>query len=81
VFDVNGNRVLIVDGQAVPGYEWRPGDVHVHRMTFTLPENGNPPYSISVGQYDAQRDESAIFIEQDGEYTPLLRVLERVGMP
>ncbi len=81
VFDTNGSRVLIADGQAVPGYQWRIGDWHAQRMTFTLPNVGSPdaeaeakamPFTISVGQYDALHSQNAIFILSDGDYTPLI---------
>lgn len=78
IFNADGSRALIVDGQAVPGYEWRPGDVHVHRMRFTLPEDGHPPYTLAIGQYDADHDQNAIFILQDGTYTPLITLPDQL---
>lgn len=71
VFDADGARVLIVDGEAVPGYEWREGDCHVHRMTFTLPPDAPGPFTVAVGQYDAIHQENVIFTLPDGEYSPL----------
>ncbi len=72
IFDADGKRVLIVDGQAVPGYEWRVGDLHAHRLTFTLPPDPHPPFSVSVGQYDALHSQNVIFVLPSGEYTPLI---------
>lgn len=73
VFDSAGARVLIVDGEAVPGYDWRAGDCHVHRMAFSLPEGGAGPYTLQVGQYDAIAGLNAIFLDPDsGESTPLV---------
>ncbi len=72
VFDADGNRVLIVDGQGVPGYEWRVGDLHAHRMSFALPAEGIAPFSVSVGQYDAVHSQNVIFVLPSGEYTPLV---------
>ena len=72
IFDADGKRVLIVDGQSVPGYEWRVGDLHAHRMNFALPTDGVAPYSISVGQYDALHNQNVIFVLPSGEYTPLI---------
>lgn len=76
VFDADGGRVLIVDGEAVPGYEWRAGDLHLHQMTFTLPEDAPGPFTVRVGQYDALHDENVIFILPGGEHTPLVELLE-----
>jgi 4-amino-4-deoxy-L-arabinose transferase-like glycosyltransferase len=78
IFDVEGNRVAIIDGQAVPGYEWRAGDLHAHRMTFTLPESGEP-FTVRVGQYDAGGNLNAIFVLPDGEYTPVIELPEGIG--
>ena len=68
--------MLIVDGQAVPGYEWRVGDIHAQRMTFMLPAEGTAPFTISVGQYDAANSQNAIFVLPSGEYTPLIALPE-----
>lgn len=32
VYDLDSNQVQIVDGQALPGYLWKTGDVHIHQM-------------------------------------------------
>lgn len=77
IFDVDGNRALIVDGQAVPGYEWRTGDLHAHRMTFTLPE-GTQPFTIRVGLYDAGSNLNAIFVVENGEYSPVIELPELI---
>jgi hypothetical protein len=53
---------------------WRAGDLHAHRVTFTLLESGQAPYTVSVGQYDGTRGENAIFILPDGTYTPLIEL-------
>lgn len=50
VFNESGERVAIADGAAVPGYLWRSGDRHLHRLSFPRPTGS---YTISVGQYDA----------------------------
>lgn len=65
VFDDSGQRVQIVDGEVVPGGEWRVGDVHVHHMT--IPDAVQ--YEIRVGQYDALRQQNVIFLP---DYTPLI---------
>lgn len=70
VFNPAGERVLIVDGGAVAGYLWQAGDLHVHTMRFTLPDTTTEPYTIAIGQYDAQRGRNAIFISPEGMYTP-----------
>jgi hypothetical protein len=50
VFNEHGERIAIADGVAIPGYLWRTGDRHLHRLTFPRPAAS---YTISVGQYDA----------------------------
>jgi hypothetical protein len=74
-------RVLVVDGEAVPGYEWRAGDCHVHRMTFSLPEDGVGPFTLQAGQYDAIAGENVIFTEPgtgiSSPLVPLPFTLER----
>lgn len=75
LFDANSARMAIVDGAEVPGHEWRVGDCHVHRMTFVLPEDGRPPFTLRVGQFDAIHHENVIFRlppdSVDGDYSPL----------
>ncbi len=75
IFDAEGSRVLIVDGQAVPGYEWRAGDLHAHRMSFTLPEKG-APFTIRIGQYDAGANLNAIFALAEGTFAPVVELAE-----
>jgi hypothetical protein len=77
LFDMDGQRILIVDGQAVPGYEWRVGDMQAHRMTFTMPEG--TPFTVGVGQYDAGNSANAIFLLPTGEYAALIPLSEPVG--
>ncbi len=71
VYNAQGERALVVDGAAVPGYQWRAGDLHLHQMAFALP-SGTPAgrYTVVIGQYDAARARSAIFVTADGVYTP-----------
>jgi hypothetical protein len=69
VFDESGARVLIVDGELVPGSEWRPGDLHVHRMTIHLPSSGI--YSLKIGQYDAANNRNVIFLS---DYAALILI-------
>lgn len=78
IFDAEGNRAAIVDGQAVPGYEWRAGDLHAQRMTFTLPESG-ALFTVRIGQYDAGGNLNAIFVLPDGEYTPVIELPKMLG--
>jgi len=49
VFSASGERVAIVDGTPVPGYLWRSGDIHLHRLTFQRPA---AMAALAVGQYD-----------------------------
>ncbi len=66
IFDADGNRVLVVDSQPIPGYEWQVGDVHIHQMTFELPADAPAPFTIMIGQYDAGNNANVIFNLPDG---------------
>jgi hypothetical protein len=68
VFDGGGARVAVVDGQAVPSYEWGEGDLHAHRMTFAA----EPPFTLAVGQYDGAAGENVIFTLPDGTESALI---------
>ncbi len=72
IFDTSGERILIVDGQPVPGYEWQTGDLHIHRMTFTLPES-DESFTLQVGQYDSQTARNLIFLPN---YVPTVMLPE-----
>ncbi len=52
IHDAEGERIINAGGEGLPGYEWRVGDLHVHRMTFTLPPDAQGPFTLRVGQYD-----------------------------
>ncbi|MBZ0286487.1 MAG: hypothetical protein K8I30_02655, partial [Anaerolineae bacterium] len=70
VFDQNGTRVQIVDGQLLGGDKWRAGDLHVHRLTFTLPDSG-APFSLQIGQYDSVQNQNVIFLPDFKPTIPL----------
>ncbi len=85
LFDADSTRVAIIDGADVPGHEWRVGDCHVHRMTFFLPEDGPPPFTLRVGQFDAINHENVIFRlppdSVDGDYSPLFTLEPSIRPP
>lgn len=66
VFNEADERVLIVDGQPVPGPLWFVGDLHIHRFRFTPPSR---PYSLLMGQYDGGNNTNVIFFPPDEEPT------------
>jgi hypothetical protein len=68
VFDKDGNRVQIVDGELLGGDKWHAGDMHVHRLTFTLPDSG-APFSLQIGQYDSVHNQNVIFLP---DFTPTI---------
>jgi hypothetical protein len=70
VYDAAGVRVQIIDGQTVVGGDWRVGDVHVHRMAFTLPESGGP-FRLEIGQFDGVAGRNVIFLP---DYVPTIRL-------
>jgi hypothetical protein len=49
LFTASGERAAIIDAAPVPGYVWRTGDLHLHRLTFVPPPD---LAAIRVGQYD-----------------------------
>lgn len=67
LFNEAGERVQIVDGEVVPGSEWRVGEIHIHRMTIPNAEN----YRIEVGQYDSVRGQNVIFLP---DYVPTIKL-------
>ena len=71
VFDKNGNRAQIVDGELLGGDKWRAGDIHVHRLTFTLPDSG-APFSLQIGQYDSVHNQNVIFLPDYSPTIPLI---------
>ncbi len=59
-------RRVTVQGEMVPGTEWRTGDVHVHQMTLPLDAR-----DVQVGQYDVVAQRNMIFLP---DYTPLVEL-------
>lgn len=82
IFDASGNRIAIIDGQAISGHLWRTGDIHRHRMPITASQLGDAagPFSVSVGQYDSQQNANIIFILPDGRYVPLIPLPDTIQM-
>jgi 4-amino-4-deoxy-L-arabinose transferase-like glycosyltransferase len=67
VFDEADERILIVDGEGVPVFEWRIGDLHYHRMTFRVPAGED--ITLVLGQFDGMRGENVVFLPSDAEPT------------
>ncbi len=67
VFDATGERIAIGDGEEVPGYRWRPGDLFIQRITIGLPDGIEMPLEIAIGLYDPIRNRNAMFTPPDGE--------------
>jgi hypothetical protein len=65
VFNTAGERIQIVDGEAIPGRLWRAGDIHIHNMEISNIEH----YDIQIGQYDAVRGQNVIFLP---DYVPTI---------
>jgi hypothetical protein len=66
VFDSTGKRVAIGGGVAVPGLQWRLGDIHIQRMTVAIPADAVGPFTAQVGQYDGVLNLNVIFTQVDG---------------
>lgn len=77
LLDADGERRRIIDGTVIPGYLWRVGDWHGHRLRFTLPEAGGP-FSLRVGQYDGVHQQGMTVILPDGTYTQSIELPERL---
>ncbi len=68
IFDADGRRVAVVDGQAVPAFEWAAGDLHAHRMEF----EAALPFTLALGQYDGGAGENVNFTLPDGSLSALI---------
>jgi len=69
LFNAEGERIAIVDGQGIPGSRWREGDVHRHRLIFDVPDEAT---QLQIGQFDGVQGENIIFILPDGSYSPTI---------
>jgi 4-amino-4-deoxy-L-arabinose transferase-like glycosyltransferase len=70
-----GDRGIVnISGEGLMGFLWHPGDLHIHRMTFTLPEDASPPLTLRVGQYDGLHNANVIFTPPDGEPTTVIEL-------
>jgi hypothetical protein len=67
LFDAEGKRVAVIDGEGLRGDTWRPGQVHVHEMTFTLPPDAPGPFTLRIGQFDGLTGTNLIFLPEDGD--------------
>ncbi|MBK9124273.1 MAG: hypothetical protein IPM16_14305 [Chloroflexi bacterium] len=66
VYDADGAQILNVDGHIVPGYLWNTGDLHVHQQRFELAPD--IPFTVGIGQYDADAGQNLAFILPTGEW-------------
>lgn len=68
LFDANGNRIAIIDGDALPMTTWQVGDWFVQEMRITIPADSVGPYKLNVGIFDGGRLVNAIFhYSENGE--------------
>lgn len=61
----DGSPLTMADGAIIPGYDWRIGDVHVHRLTFALPADVGE-FVVYVGQYDPYSGQNLTAVMPDG---------------
>jgi 4-amino-4-deoxy-L-arabinose transferase-like glycosyltransferase len=66
VIDAEGNQVLNLGGEGLEGARWQPGDLHIHQITFTLPDDAPGPFTLHTGQYDGLHNANVIFQLPDG---------------
>lgn len=76
VFDAEDTQVVNVSGEGLPGFRWSVGDLHVHRSTFTLPQDATGPFTIQVGQFDGGQNTRLTFLPPDAEPTTALLLPE-----
>lgn len=67
VIDSEGNRVLNLGGEGLAGTRWQSGDLHVHQMSFVLPDDAPGPFTLRTGQYDGLHNANVTFLLPDGD--------------
>jgi 4-amino-4-deoxy-L-arabinose transferase-like glycosyltransferase len=55
VWDGDGARVVIADGEVLSALTWAAGDLMVQRMTFQVPDEAQGPFRVAVGLFDSVR--------------------------
>jgi hypothetical protein len=85
VFDSNGKRVAIGDGQVIPGTLWKGASVQFQQIHITIPPEAIPPFRTFVGQYDGTHGKNIIYTIKGCEPSPLLPLIdmrnEKVSCP
>ena len=76
-FDSQGNRIAVLDMQAIPTSLWRVGDIHVYWMEIPVQFDAISPTEIGFGLYDPNAQINAIFVTPEGEYTPIIMLPEQ----
>ncbi len=66
VFDDAGKRIAIGSGAVVAGERWRQGDIHIQRITVSIPADAAGPFTFQFGQYDGVHNLNVIFSLPEG---------------
>jgi hypothetical protein len=69
VFNEQGQRVGMADGENVSGAEFTQGLRYLHQIQLIHPADG---VRVAFGQYDSLRTQNMIFILPTGDYTPVI---------
>jgi 4-amino-4-deoxy-L-arabinose transferase-like glycosyltransferase len=74
LFNAEGERLLMLDGEGMPGYRWRPGDLHLQRVEFALPDEVTGQVTLHIGQFDGLNNANLIFLPTDNEPATTVRL-------
>ena len=78
IFDASGERVAVIDGEGLRGDSWRVGELHIHRMSLTLPADAEGPFSVQVGQFDGINAANVVFLPDGAEPTVVIELPETI---
>lgn len=72
VFDRDGRRLSVLSGEAVPGYDWRVGQLYIQRIA--VPGGRAAGAHFEIGLYDAIRAQNAVFQPPGGDSSTIYRI-------
>lgn len=79
LFDESDQRIVIIDGDALPLTTWGLGDWMVQEMRISVPDDSAGPYGLNIGIVDGGRMVNAIFNDPQDDnltYTADITLLE-----
>ncbi len=78
VFDSDDTPILNISSEGLAGYLWSAGDLHVHQIRFKLPDEGQPPYYLLVGQFDGLHNQNLVFLLENGDLDVTVRLPQMI---